>query len=127
MSIDVYQLLRKLNGYMYSIFRPIDRIILILMLRAIPPPASTSSQSDSRWFSRRAVAHLAEALRLVACPLNLAVDSRVERQIRDVGRIRAGERLIACVALGPMAGTAIRFARSPRRPIDEVVSFVTEE
>lgn len=28
---------------MYSIFRPIDRIILILMLRAIPPPASTSS------------------------------------------------------------------------------------
>lgn len=69
----------------------------------------------------------AEALRLVACPLNLAVDSRVERQIRDIGRIRAGERLIACVALGPMAGTAIRFARSPRRPIDEVVSFVTEE
>jgi hypothetical protein len=34
---------QEANGYMYSIFRPIDRIILILMLRAIPPPASTSS------------------------------------------------------------------------------------
>ncbi|UVK41242.1 nitroreductase family protein [Mesorhizobium sp. AR10] len=69
----------------------------------------------------------AEALRLVACPLNLAVDSRVERQIRSVGRIRPGERLIACVALGPMAGAAISFAKSPRRPIDEVVSFIAEE
>ncbi|PPQ16840.1 hypothetical protein CV770_24220 [Bradyrhizobium sp. AC87j1] len=58
----------------------------------------------------------------VACPLNLAVRHRVEHEIRSVGGIPAGERLIMMIAFGkPVSDESIRAAASPRRPLSEVL------
>jgi nitroreductase len=60
-------------------------------------------------------------LGLGACPLNLAVTNARENQIRKVGEIPAGERLVMMIAMGiPLEGE-LRVASSPRRNVQEVL------
>jgi len=59
----------------------------------------------------------------VACPLNLAVTHAVESDIRSVGGIPLGERLIMMIAFGrPTTEEVVRAAGSPRRPLNEVLT-----
>lgn len=59
----------------------------------------------------------------VACPLNLAVTHGVEKEIRSVGGIPSGERLVMMIAFGkPASDGELRAASSPRRPLMEVLT-----
>jgi nitroreductase len=60
---------------------------------------------------------------LATCPLNLAVTNSVERKIREVGGIPAGERLVMMIAFGNSVSGPLRVAASPRRQLEEVLSF----
>lgn len=63
---------------------------------------------------------------IAACPLNLAVTNAVERKIKAIGNIPAGERLIMMIAFGGTIAEPLRAAMSPRRDIDEVLRLHAE-
>lgn len=58
---------------------------------------------------------------LGACPLNLAVTNAKEREIKNVAKIPAGERLIMMIAFGKTVAEPLRVAVSPRRDLNEVL------
>lgn len=58
-----------------------------------------------------------------SCPLNLAVTHSVENSVRLLGNIPSGERLIMMIAFGESVDCQTKVAYSPRRVIDEIVTF----
>lgn len=56
-----------------------------------------------------------------SCPLNLALPNRVERQLKLTAKIPAGQRLVVMVAAGRPASRIVKAAKSPRRPVSEVL------
>ena len=59
---------------------------------------------------------------IASCPLNLAVTYRIGRAICEAGGIGKGERLVMMIAVGrPVSRDRLRIARSPRRPLHEVL------
>ena len=56
----------------------------------------------------------------VCCPMNLAVTSKKERQIKSLGNIPERERLVAMVAAGPPPDYPLRAAKSPRWSEDSI-------
>lgn len=62
-------------------------------------------------------------LGLASCPLNLAVTNGREREIKRVGGIPANERVIMMLAVGHGAADERKAAKSPRRPVEEILNF----
>lgn len=60
---------------------------------------------------------------IVSCPLNLAVTNAKEREIKKVGAIKPGERLIMMLAVGKAAVATFKAASSPRLSVDESACF----
>ena len=60
---------------------------------------------------------------LASCPLNLAVTNRTERLIKRAGEVPACERLVMMIAVGYPSRPALRAAKSPRRPLAEIVTW----
>ena len=60
---------------------------------------------------------------LASCPLNLAVSNSREREIRTVGNIPHGHRLIMMLAFGYPAEPSFKAARSRRLEPSEIVTF----
>lgn len=60
---------------------------------------------------------------LAACPLNLAVSNRVEKEICQLAGIPVSERLIMMVAFGPTINEPLRVANSPRRAVREILNI----
>lgn len=60
---------------------------------------------------------------LASCPLNLAVTNGVERQIKAEGGIPANERVIMMIAVGKAVDQGLKAAKSPRRPVEEVLTI----
>lgn len=58
-----------------------------------------------------------------ACPLNLAINHKTESEIRRVGGIPAGERLIMMIAFGEPLAPDTKVAFSPRRPAAEIATL----
>ena len=59
---------------------------------------------------------------LGACPLNLAIVHKTERQIKQTGKIGEDERLIMMIAVGyPKVSGQLKVARSPRRDVSEIL------
>ncbi len=58
-----------------------------------------------------------------ACPLNLAINHKTESEIRRVGGIPAGERLIMMIAFGEPLAPDTKVAFSPRRPATEIATL----
>ncbi|MBC7151257.1 MAG: nitroreductase family protein [Rhizobium sp.] len=59
---------------------------------------------------------------IASCPLNLAVTHKTGRAICEAGAIGEGERLIMMIAVGrPAPRDRLKIARSPRRPLDEIL------
>lgn len=58
---------------------------------------------------------------IASCPLNLAVTNGVERKIKAEGNIPANERVIMMIAVGHAVDGGLKAAKSPRRPVDEVL------
>lgn len=62
------------------------------------------------------------ASEIASCPLNLAVTHRVEKAIKEAGAISQDERLIMMIAVGrPVSRNKLKVARSPRRPLKEIL------
>lgn len=58
-----------------------------------------------------------------ACPLNLAIDHKTEKEIRRLGSIPASERLIMMIAFGKPQDADTKVAFSPRRPVAEIATL----
>lgn len=63
-----------------------------------------------------------QAYGLASCPLNLAITNERERRIRRLANVGAHERLIMMIATG-IPRAAASAAKSPRRPLAEIVRF----
>lgn len=62
------------------------------------------------------------AMEIASCPLNLAVTHKVEKAIKQAGAIGQDERLIMMIAVGrPVSRNQLKVARSPRRPLREIL------
>lgn len=60
---------------------------------------------------------------VATCPLNLAVTHRVEKAIKRVGNIGVDERLVMMISAGyPVNKNIRKVTKSPRRPLDEILT-----
>lgn len=62
------------------------------------------------------------SLGLASCPLNLAVSNSTERRIKSEGGIPANERVIMMIAVGKPVEDGRKAAKSPRRPVSEILT-----